>query len=83
MIAYLILGAALCNHAAIAISAFQAPAANRAHHLKPDNRASAPAEGGASPRTSPRHGTDRPRKGNPADQTRTTEGWGMQFLNLN
>lgn len=62
---------------------FQDPAANRAHHLKPDNRASAPVEGGDSPRTSPRHGTCRPRKGNPAGLTRTTEGWGMHFRNLN
>lgn len=51
---------------------FQAPAANRARLQKPDNRASAPVDGGDSLTTAPRQGACRPRKGNPAHLTRTT-----------
>jgi hypothetical protein len=67
---------------------FQVPAATRASHVKPDNRASAPADVverascARLPTASPRHGLCRPRKGNPARLTRTTGDWGMHHLNL-
>ena len=67
---------------------FQVPAAIRARHVKPDNRASAPADVverascARLPMASPRDGTCRPLMGNPAHLTRTTEAQAMHPFNF-